>query len=114
MPQPISLPGLPNLAVLALPAGGAVVPGVVVVYEITGFRADTHRHCTRSAAEGRSETARREQRGASVGRGGVRESGVRAWAAVESGAGGGVQATRTVALRSRGRAHSTRVGVRRP
>jgi carboxymethylenebutenolidase len=46
------LPGLPHDAVLAVPDGDDLVPGVVVVHDITGFRADTRRHCTRFAAEG--------------------------------------------------------------
>lgn len=37
---------------MALPPGDARVPGVVVVHDITGFRADTRRHCRRFAAEG--------------------------------------------------------------
>jgi carboxymethylenebutenolidase len=49
---PLALDGSPNPAVLALPDGEGPVPGVVVVHDITGFRADTRRHCARFAAEG--------------------------------------------------------------
>ncbi len=52
MVKPLRLPGISTPAMLALPDGDAVVPGVVVVHDITGLRSDTVRHCVRFAAEG--------------------------------------------------------------
>lgn len=48
----LPLDGVPHPASLALPDGAGRVPGVVVVHDITGFRADTRRHCVRLAAAG--------------------------------------------------------------
>ncbi len=39
-------------AVLATPAGAGPHPGVVIIHDLTGFRADTRRHCARFADEG--------------------------------------------------------------
>ena len=51
-PVPLPLPDRTEQAVLSLPEGSGPFPGVVVVHDLTGFRADTRRHCTRLAAEG--------------------------------------------------------------
>ena len=51
-PVPLPLPDRTEQAILSLPDGSGPFPGVVVVHDLTGFRADTRRHCTRLAAEG--------------------------------------------------------------
>ena len=46
-PVPLPLPDRTEQAILSLPDGSGPFPGVVVVHDPTGFRADTRRHCTR-------------------------------------------------------------------